>query len=145
MELKIRQARESDLQGCADIVVEEFNKQGEGFTPETARGRVHQLYEMNPDLCFCLELSGKMIGLIFCERFNYAKGNYMWISEFVIKEDYQGKGYGKKTLEFIMKVAKEKRVGVIQLQTREDGKALKIYEKFGFKKTGFINLEKEIK
>lgn len=145
MELKIRQAREEDLKECADIVLEEFNKQGEGFAPETAMCRVRYLFESDPDLCFCMEIEGKIIGILFGQRFNYAKGIYMWVGEFVIKEEYQGKGYGKAALKFTEKSVKEKGIAFLSLNSRENGNAIKLYEKFGFERTGYIHLEKEIK
>ncbi|RLI98647.1 MAG: hypothetical protein DRO99_00210 [Candidatus Aenigmatarchaeota archaeon] len=145
MAFRIRAAEEKDMDDCASIVCDEFNKLGEGFTKGTAMGRVRELFDMGPDICFCLEEDGRVIGLLFCERFKYAKGQYMWISEFAIREGYRGKGYGGKALEFIQKAAKDKGIDVLSLFTDVKGDAVKIYGKYGFKMTDYVMMEKDLK
>jgi len=144
MTLVIRRARGTDLPACTKILVEEFGKQGEPFTNETGRARLEELLSNNPDLCFCLELEGKVIGFAFAERFKYAKGDYLWVSEFAINAQNQGKGFGLETLRFMEKLAKEKGFNSLYLAANIKERAFKIYEKFGFKKTGFFFMEKEL-
>jgi len=144
MEFKIRPAEEKDLPICTKILVEEFSKQGEEWNPNSARARLGELIKDNPDLCFCLELDGNIIGFAFAERFKYIKGNYLWISEIAIEAKNQGKGYGIKTLQFMEKLGKEKGFNILYLATNIKEKAYKIYEKYGFKNTNYCFMEKEL-
>ena len=144
MAFKIRLAAKKDLPACIKILRKEFNMQGEEWTVGSARGRLAELMNNSPDLCFCIELDGKIIGLVFAERFKYTKGNYLWISEFVIEKKQQGKGFGFQALKFMEATAKEKGFRVITLTTNVGWKAYKIYEKFGFKNTNYYFMEKEL-
>ena len=144
MKLNIRQARESDLPACAEIMITEFSKQGEPWTTDSAKTRLADEIMGAPELCFCLEFDEKLIGFMFCEKFNYVKGKYLWVAEFAISSEYQSKGHGLKALQFIEKYAKEKSFDVLYLATNIKEKAFKIYEKFGFRKTNWFFMEKEL-
>jgi ribosomal protein S18 acetylase RimI-like enzyme len=145
MDFKIRPARKDDLTTCAKIVMEEFNKQGEEFTPQTSFGRVEYLFGRAKDYCFVLELGGDIIGLIFCEKFVYAKGDYIWIGEFAINEEYRGKGFGVQALKFIEEFSRKNGINVLGLMTNIKERAVELYIRNGFKKTDFMLLEKELK
>ncbi len=144
MAFRIRNAAESDIPVCAAIFSEEFRKQGELWTSETANARMSELFGHSPELCFCLELDGKVIGVMFCETFNHVKGRYLWVAEFAIKAEHQGKGFGLKALRFIEKVAKAKKIAVLYLAASLKEKPIKMYEKFGFKRTNWLFMEKEL-
>jgi len=144
MVFRIRPATKQDLSACTKIVVDEFNKQGEHWATERARARLSELFENNPELCFCFELDGKVIGQTYCEKYKFEKGDYFWVSDFAISSEYQGKGYGLKALQFIERFAKENGFNVLVLATHIERKAFKIYQKFGFKNTNYVLLEKEL-
>ena len=144
MAFKIRQAKKEDLAVCAKIIMKEFNKQGEGFSEKTSFGRVKDLFNLNSDYCFCMELNGEIIGLVFCNKFIYAKGDYLWIEEFAVKEGFQGKGFGQRALSYIEDIAKKKGVNVIGLAAKVKERAISLYERSGFKRNGYINMEKEL-
>lgn len=142
--LKIRNAEKQDIQECARILLAEFQKQGEDWTQEASEARLAELFEDNPELCFAFELDGKIIGFAFCEKFNYIKGKYLWMSEFAVSSEYQGKGYGLENLRFMEKVCKERGFDVLYLATNRNENAYKIYQKFGFEPTGYEFMEKSM-
>jgi len=144
MPVDIRIATKNDLPACTKILMDEFHKQGEEWTINSAKERLEELMNNNPDLCFCIELNGKIIGFVFAETYKFIKGNYLWISEIAIESHCQGKGYGLKTLHFMEKLAKERRFSVLTLVANTNEKAFKIYEKFGFRKTNYCFMEKEL-
>jgi ribosomal protein S18 acetylase RimI-like enzyme len=144
MSLNIRNAVKADLPSCARILVDEFSKQGEQWNEKSAAARLSELLEDNPDLCFCLELQGKIIGMLFCEKFSYIKGNYLWLSEFAITSKHQGEGHGLKALKFIEGLAKKKGFNVLILGANEKEKAFNFYKKFGFEATNYRFIEKEV-
>lgn len=144
MAFRIRNATEAGIPVCAAILSEEFKKQGELWTSETANARMSELFENAPEICFCLELGNKVIGIMFCETFNHVKGKYLWIAEFAITAEHQGKGFGLKALQFIEKAARAKKIAVLYLAASLKEKPIKMYEKFGFKKTNWLFMEKEL-
>jgi len=142
LSFKIRTAKKIDLTTCAKILTKEFRKQGENWTQDSAEKRLAELIKDNPNLCFCLEIDKKIIGFAFAERFTYIKGEYLWISEFAIEAENQGKGFGVKTLQFMEKLGKEKGFNVLYLAANVNEKAYKTYEKFGFENTNYCFMEK---
>lgn len=125
------------------IMVDAF-KGRESWTKKRARARLEEKIREAPQLCFCLWLEGNIIGLMFCEQFDYVKGRYLWVAEFAIAPGEQGKGFGKQALGFIEKFAKENGFDVLYLAANIKEKAFKIYEKMGFKKTNWFFMEKEL-
>lgn len=143
MTFEIRLVSEEDIQICAEILAKEFGALGQNWTVETAVARVSELFSKNPKLCFCLELDEKVIGILLCDKYRYEKGSYLYFSEFALSKEFQGKGFGSKALQFIENFAKKNGFAAISINTREKGKAIHLYEKFGFKRTGYVNIEKE--
>lgn len=144
MSLNIRLASKKDLPVCSKILLDEFRKQGEDWTIESAKERLEELMERTPEFCFCLEVNGKITGFVFAETYKFIKGNYLWISELAIEEKNQRKGYGLQTLRFMEKIAREKGFNVLTLVSNIHEKAFKIYEKFGFKNTDYCFMEKDL-
>ncbi len=63
----------------------------------------------------------------------------VWLDRFMIDKKYQGKGYGKKSMELILeKMYEDYNCKKIHLSVHEDNSfAIKLYQKLGFAKTIF--------
>ncbi len=70
----------------------------------------------------------------------------IWIARFMIGEQYQGKGYGKKGSLKLLEFLKEKhKCTEIFLDVSPDNKvAIKMYESVGFKDTGRIQGQSKV-
>ncbi len=67
------------------------------------------------------------------------KGN-LHIRSMAVKPDYQGKGIGWRVLQEINQLAKKRQCNTITLECFKPlTKAISLYEKFGFRKTGRIS------
>jgi len=62
MDIKIRPIKKSEINECAKIIFDEFNKQGEGFTKETSIVRVRKTY--SPELSLCATVDKLIVGLV---------------------------------------------------------------------------------
>ena len=142
MFLKIRKAKKGNLKTCAKILLTEFNKQGENWTKKTALARLTELLN-DGGPCYCLFHDGKIVGFVFCETFTY-EGKRLMISELAVSSEYQGKGFGKRAIEFVEKIAKRNKIKKIILAVNKKQKAAKIYKKLGFKPTGYEFFEKPV-
>ncbi len=60
-----------------------------------------------------------------------------YLMDVIVFDEYQGKGYGKKLIEFIMDHDTIKKLKTIALKTKD---AHELYEKFDFKKIGNSDL-----
>ena len=61
-----------------------------------------------------------------------SKGLMAWIEEVVVSSDHRRQGIGKKIMDELLKITKEKGCVQIKLTTSNPG-ARKLYEKLGFK------------
>jgi ribosomal protein S18 acetylase RimI-like enzyme len=82
----------------------------------------------------------EVIGVIgYC--LDYYETNNYWLGWFYIHKKYEGKGYGKKLLEYIIKKLQGKRVRKLFVNTSSNKfylRALKMYLKYGFKEEAVI-------
>ena len=88
------------------------------------------LYKKDPNLGgYSLYEEDSFIGYILY-RLSY---DYSEIDEIAIKEEYEGRGYATKLLEYYFQKMKEKKINKIFLEVREDNKkALSLYQRNGF-------------
>lgn len=70
----------------------------------------------------------------------------LYISRLMIALEHQKKGYAKSALDIIKKIAiKNKRIKTIKLSTQKENlRAIRFYQKFGFKDTGKMDGREEI-
>ena len=65
------------------------------------------------------------------------KENELFLSKLYIKASHRGKGFGRKTVEFIEELARENGLSTITLTVNKNNTdTIKAYEKFGFKNRG---------
>ncbi len=85
-----------------------------------------------------------MVGLVMYEK-NYEKGE-LYLCRFMIDAKYQGKGYGKATLDLLKEIAlKDKNLKKITLSTNpENENGIRIYKKFGFIDTNAMEDNEEV-
>ena len=76
---------------------------------------------------------------------NYEEGE-LHLRRFMVDEKYQGKGYGKETLELLKEIAlKDENIKIMKLSTNPKNKnGIRIYEKFGFVNTKTIEEDEEV-
>lgn len=54
-----------------------------------------------------------------------------------VHPDYQGRGFGRQLLEYVIQSAQQKHLSLVFLEVRESNvAAISLYEKFGFKRVG---------
>ena len=85
-----------------------------------------------------------IVGFIMYTK-NYEEGE-LHLRRFMVDEKYQGKGYGKETLELLKEIAlKDENIKIMKLSTNPKNKnGIRIYEKFGFVNTKTIEEDEEV-
>ncbi len=70
----------------------------------------------------------------------------VWLDRFMIGKDFQGKGYGKKSLEIVLdKIFNDYKCNEIYLSIYDNNiLAIDLYKKFGFKFTGDLDINGEL-
>lgn len=93
----------------------------------------------NPQLgtCFTIHYNNEICGYtILVQFFSFEmSGNVLLLDELYINNNYQGKGIGKKAMEFIKQFAKSNNYKKIVLEVEpHNGRAIHLYEKENFRK-----------
>lgn len=110
----------------------------EKFVASNALSIVQSIYETGW-IIRGIEVEDKMIGFTMYGLDEDSK-NY-WICRLMIDHTYQGKGYGREAIQLVVNEMKQLNgCETIYLSTEPDNEvAIKLYESFGFQKTGKIN------
>lgn len=90
-------------------------------------------YETNPEGFIVANLNHKIIGFLIGVKINNIKTKILMIS---VSPQFQKQKIGSKLLEEFIKRTQKEKINSIELEVRTDNiKAIKFYEKNGFKKT----------
>lgn len=132
-----RVALESDAELLLDFIQAYYLFDGHGYDREKACAALIPLLR-NADLGRCwLILDGdSAVGyIVIC--FGYSLewlGRDAFVDEFYLREEYRGRGWGKKTMSFIEDAARELGVRALHLEVIDGNQAaLRLYETLGFK------------
>ena len=143
MGLIFRLFKKSDLVQAVDVFLSAFQSKEKNWTKSMVEKRLLSLVELNPDLCFVIELDKKVVGLLFLSKGVWVNGNYLELTEFAVLSDFRGQGIGSEALDFLNGFAKQNNFSAIYLTTDSRKQALRLYERKGFKKTNYVVMEKE--
>ena len=144
MTVKIRNARASDAEECAEI----FIKGSKGTFNELWSKEDARKY-LSEDLSHCkirlCAADGKdILGFVIAYKFQWHDGERYAIKEIFVKNGYRGKGIGTALIEAVEKQAIEAKASTVELMTSKDAEAFKFYEKRGFRQNDFVFMEKKL-
>jgi ribosomal protein S18 acetylase RimI-like enzyme len=138
---QFRLAVESDSDSLLDFMREYYAFDGHGFDREKARVALTALLrDSNLGLAWlildrnAIDSDAPVGYVVLC--FGYSLewlGRDAFVDEFYLREEYRGRGWGRKTMEFVEKAARAADVRTLHLEVvRENSAALQLYRKLGF-------------
>src|SRR5579864_4767765 len=134
---QFRVAEESDAELLLDFMQAYYLFDGHGYDREKARAALIALLQ-NPNLgCAWLILDGDSpVGYaVLC--FGYSLewlGRDAFVDEFYLREEYRGRGWGRKTMAFLEDRARELGVRALHLEVvNGNQRALHLYQSLGFR------------
>ncbi len=84
---------------------------------------------------FLIRLDEEFIGYIAVQP----KGDDLFLSKIYLASARRGRGYGKRAMQFVVSLAKERKLGKIVLTVnKSNSKSIKAYEKMGFSIAGAL-------
>ncbi|MGA8212685.1 MAG: GNAT family N-acetyltransferase [Candidatus Sulfotelmatobacter sp.] len=137
VEPSFRLAAESDTAALLKFMEAYYAFDGHGFDEQKARVALTTLLRDANFGRVWLILDGEVpVGyVVIC--FGYSLewlGRDAFIDEFYLRQDYRGRGWGRKTLAFAEDAARSLEVRALHLEVvRQNAVALQIYRKLGFK------------
>jgi ribosomal protein S18 acetylase RimI-like enzyme len=127
---------ESDADALLPFMREYYAFDGQGFDEQKAHGALRALLRDANLGCVWLILDGDAaVGyVVLC--FGYSLewlGRDAFIDEFYLREDYRGRGWGRKTMAYVEAEARARGVRTLHLEVvRQNAGALEVYRKLGF-------------
>ena len=144
--MKIRKAKKSDLKKISELLRIEYKKfpYNEKWSRKSALEKIKNYFK--EQIIFVLEIENTIKGFVIGTINLEDDGDHGYVSEIIVSEKFQRKGYGKKLLEKIEKYFKKNKAKKIGLMSHPKSKAFKIYKKLGFKKLeNFVYMTKKLK
>lgn len=94
--------------------------------------RLNDLHKRAKDFCFYAEEKGEVIGLLFCSLLIWADGIHVFVEDIAVAPKYRRKGVGKKLVQKLEEVAKQKKIVAIDMEVQEDSLGLPFWKKMGY-------------
>jgi len=131
--MKIRKAKKEDLKEISEIHLIETAKKPylQKWNKYTTFKKIKELFEKGE--IYIIKEVEKIIGYIAINSSIGSRGKKIYIDELWLREEYQGKGYGRVLINFIEKYSKNKGAKVIWLISDNKSKAFGFYNKLKFK------------
>ncbi len=134
---QFRLATESDVEILLPFMREYYAFDGHGFDEQKARVALTTLLrDANLGCAWLILDRGTAIGYVaIC--FGYSLewlGRDAFVDEFYLREQYRGRGWGRKTMAFVEDEARARGVRTLHLEVVEGNEtALQLYRKLGFR------------
>jgi diamine N-acetyltransferase len=143
MKILLKEINKDNWYACTCLRVAENQK---NFVATNAFSLAQSKYEQE---CIPLAIYDEetMIGFVmFAIDKDQIESGKLWICRFMVDEKFQGKGYGKASMDKIIEYAKDKfdYKEVYLSEVPENVRAKRIYESFGFKYTGEVEDSEEV-
>ena len=134
--------KKSDFSKCAKTFMMAFQEEpwNEPWTYNSAYNRIEGMMMAGISRGY-VACNDDMIVAMLCGRINsYVDAKELFVDEFCILPEYQGRGIGSKMLEFVRGHLKQEGISCMVLNTERDYPAAKFYEKNGFKQKNSVVL-----
>ena len=134
---QFRAAVESDADVLLEFMQAYYKYDGHGFDREKARAALVGLLRDSRYGCAWLVLDGdRTVGyIVLC--FGYSLewlGRDAFVDEFYLREEYRGRGWGRKAMEFVEEEARRERIRTLHLEVmHKNVRAFDLYRKMGFR------------
>jgi diamine N-acetyltransferase len=140
-DLQFRLAVKSDADSLLDFMRDYYAFDGHGFDREKARSALTALLcDSSLGLAWlildgdALDVNAAVGYVVLC--FGYSLewlGRDAFVDEFFLREEYRGRGWGRKTMAFIEDAARAAGIRTLHLEVvQENSAALQLYRKLGF-------------
>lgn len=134
MEVKIRKAKSEDMPRVLELIQELATYEK---APDEMINTVENLEKdgFGTDKvfdCIVAEKEGVIVGFaLYFTGYSTWKGRTLYLEDFIVSEQYRGKGYGKMLFEEVLKEAKRRNVKRMDWQVLDwNEPAIKFYEKY---------------
>ncbi len=129
--MKIRKATKEDFSRIAELINEEYSKPPyhEPWKKKNAIKTLNYFAKVGKILVLIEE---RIIGFIISRDEYYNEGSATMIEELIVDNEFKGRGFGRKLVEYVEKQGKKKKIKRVLLMASKDAPAFKFYKKMGY-------------
>ena len=131
--LKIKKAQKKDIKEIGKLMLEEFSKPP--FNEKVSLNSVIESlnYYFGIGKVYYIEDNKRIIGVVnFCVE-QYWEGSVIIIEDLAVKEEFKKQGISKYLMDFVEDFARKNNIGAIYFSTNKKSKAVRFYQKIGYK------------
>ncbi|MGC9309814.1 MAG: GNAT family N-acetyltransferase [Candidatus Nanoarchaeia archaeon] len=147
--MKIRQAKQEDkaeyikMRKSSMASLSKISKEKIALSKKDIEKEFDKLIKKKDVFIFLMVEGKNVVGYI--NILYIVNKKYLYLNDLFVKESFRSKGYGKMLMDKFIGFSKEKNVKTIGLSVRaQNKKAIKMYERYGFKIIG-LNMERKLK
>lgn len=131
MKGKIRLATKKDIDDIVKLHNSDPNLSGDDKMDFCEYEDIEDYIKNKLNKIFVYELDGKLISTLIAQFWT----NYIYLMAIIVDKKHQGKGIGKKLMDYLEEKAKERDIPLIEAFTELNNKKMrKIFEKRGYRK-----------
>lgn len=132
--MRIDEMNLNDIKAVLPLYIEYYNHhEGNGWTEETAKKRIHQIVSMEDSYSIIMrDDGGKAVGFAMGYLKQYDDVMGYTLDEIIISSEHQGKGLGSLLLQETERRVREKGAACIELQAVSDEMHERYYGKAGY-------------
>jgi len=142
---KIVKATKKNVPRIVRIFREEYGKSpwNEKWSENAAIKRINNYFKDHK--IFVLKINNNIEGFVVLTSYIWHTGLRGFLHEIVVSNEFQGKGYGRKLMDFTEDYFKKIRAKEINLMTSDKSKAYKIYKKLKYhQEKNFVSMYKKL-
>ena len=109
-------------------LMDAFRKEKESIKKE----KIEQALRQDNNICVAAYQDNKIVGVITLIKVNAFTAKLGLVDEVVVAEAFQGKGVASKIMEEVIKIAREKKMDLLKVDTNIKNPSNRLYQKFGF-------------
>jgi ribosomal protein S18 acetylase RimI-like enzyme len=143
--MKTRKATKKDFEEIANLIKTEYLKHyKEKWTKNSALRTLDYYWKVGK--IFVAEIEKKVVGFVIVREEYYNDGKSIMVEELVVDGSLQGKGLGRKLMDFVEDYCIKNKIKFVWLITNRKASAFKFYKKIGYKfKENTAYFSKELK
>jgi ribosomal protein S18 acetylase RimI-like enzyme len=141
----IRKARSKDIKQVAEIYREVYSEEPYYENWDSKALAKKTRHALNDLIIYVAEVKKRAVGFIIFYDFDWDRGKRAYIEDVGVLKEFRGQGIAGKLFKKAEEVLKKRKVSKIILDVSTKSRALNLYEKIGYKKSGYIQMEKRLK
>lgn len=143
--ITIREIMPEDFRAVSRIFAQEFRRKPywEKWNTKNSLKRIEYLYEQGCTIKLAL-IDGTIVGFVVYHKEPWYTGYWIFVTNLIVKREFQGKGIGRYLLSNIERQAKKEGISTLILESSRLSPAFKFYKKLKYLESGWTILHKDL-